>query len=182
MLATKHSHGRDSSFPVTVHHPNRKTHRTAGPAARLLRKDMLRAGVPETEESKGSRSAISGMQASWEGSFMSSNVRVAVASSQGRQIDLLFGNDGQLLIFEVGDDTIRFIETRDVPFCEQIPESWAGEEGSETMDAIGDCQFMVSRGICPQARELLAEHGIRPLEMACTLAAGLVAIRSMLAS
>lgn len=110
-------------------------------------------------------------------------LRVAIVSSQGRQIDLRFGGTDQLLIFDVRNDAIEFVESRDVPFW-----SRAAEESEEfdlvdlAVKAIRDCHVVVARDIGPCVQEQLDARGILLLEMACSLASGLVTVRGLLAA
>lgn len=109
-------------------------------------------------------------------------LRVAVASSQGSQIDLSFGVVDQFLIFDVGNDSVEFVESRSIPFHERIRQFLLdAEEVDPAVDAIDDCQLVVCNDAGATEQQLLS-RGIRPLEMACSLVSCLVRIRDQILS
>jgi nitrogen fixation protein NifB len=111
---------------------------------------------------------------------MPENLRVAVASSQGKSVDLHFGHADQFLVFDVAANRVEFIDTRHVRAVEDDLEGV--EDLDLAVESIGDCQVVLSMRAGPHAQERLLKHGIRSIEHAGTLIAGLTEVRSMLAA
>lgn len=112
--------------------------------------------------------------------FIRDVLRVAVGSSQGCQIDQEFDDVEQFLIFDVRNDAVEFVESRNIPFQERIRNFLHDAGFDPALDAVSDCQVVMTRETEDETREMLLSMGIRPLEVACTLVAGLVKVRGLL--
>lgn len=70
-------------------------------------------------------------------------MRVAVASSDGKEVNLHFGKAKNLYIYDIDDEDINFIEERFVDVSDEIKH-----QGSKVIDAVPDCEvvFVVQYG------------------------------------
>jgi predicted Fe-Mo cluster-binding NifX family protein len=96
---------------------------------------------------------------------VSEAIRIAVASSQGQQVDLHFGHADQFLIFDLLPGNVAYVGWR--------KKSFEGEESAEgvedldlVVDLLADCAAVVSMRAGPHARERLRHKGIACLEHA----------------
>ena len=108
---------------------------------------------------------------------MPEKLRVAVASSQGREVDLHFGHADQFLVFDILPHQVEFIDARKVPAEEDDMEGV--EDLDRVVELVSDCQYVVSRRAGPHAVERLSGRGIRSVEHVGSLVAGLQELRSL---
>src|SRR3972149_5983876 len=90
-------------------------------------------------------------------------VKVAVASADGKMVNLHFGKATQFLIFQVGQKGIEFVEKRENPFlCGCVTEAEeCGQSGipQDPMDqavlSLKDCAAVLCSRIGPECQERL---------------------------
>ena len=117
----------------------------------------------------------------WQGKSASAGAsfRVAVASSDGQQIDQAFTEVEALRIYQVDNDTLRLIETRPVAVPALLPES--GQDLPPVMDSgegsaaatrvvaamalVKDCDAVLCTRIGFGAWQQLEQASIRPLSV-----------------
>ncbi|MDR1335880.1 MAG: hypothetical protein LBK22_03510 [Tannerella sp.] len=94
--------------------------------------------------------------------------RIAIASSNGETVDLHFGQATSLLIYETGEDGVRFVDDRTV---ELIPgEAAHTEENMQRFaEALSDCSAVFVRRIGARSADFLHRNGIRTFEVDFTL-------------
>ncbi|MGB9838021.1 NifB/NifX family molybdenum-iron cluster-binding protein [Methanothermobacter sp.] len=66
-------------------------------------------------------------------------MRVAVASSNGEEVDLHFGRASKLLIYEYSDGKMEFVEERKVDIAEGDKHQWR-----KVLDSITDCDVIIA--------------------------------------
>jgi predicted Fe-Mo cluster-binding NifX family protein len=99
--------------------------------------------------------------------------RIAVTSSDGKNIDLHFGRAEFFRILEVIGESWNFLESRAV---EKPGEAGCGCHGhaaelaGRTAKIIHDCTYLLTAKIGPKPAELLRKHGITALEAPLDLA------------
>ncbi|MCL2114871.1 MAG: NifB/NifX family molybdenum-iron cluster-binding protein [Methanobrevibacter sp.] len=69
-------------------------------------------------------------------------MKIAIASSEGKNVDLHFGKARSLCIFDFDGENKKFIERRTVEFIQDQKHQWM-----KTLKAIEDCDVV----ICVQA-------------------------------
>ncbi|MDR2048403.1 MAG: hypothetical protein LBP69_03035 [Treponema sp.] len=99
--------------------------------------------------------------------------RIAVTSSDGKNIDLHFGRADFFHILEVNGESLNFLESRAV---EKTGETGGGchghadEQIKRVAGIIHDCAYLLTAKIGPKPAELLRKHGITALEAPADLA------------
>jgi len=112
---------------------------------------------------------------------MSTTLRVAVCSSDGRMVDEHFGTTVQFVILDVQPDSVRFVENRvNQPSCQTGGHN--GGKSALSVALISDCQvlFTVRAGAPVLAR--LAAQGIAVHQTATSIAEAIETFRNGLAS
>lgn len=109
---------------------------------------------------------------------MPDTTRVAVASSQGKSVDLHFGHADQFLVFDLQPNRVEFVDARRVRASEEDLEGV--EDLDLVVELLSDCQVVMSRRAGPHAIDRLSRRGIRSVEHSGSLADGLFEIRSSL--
>jgi nitrogen fixation protein NifB len=112
---------------------------------------------------------------------MSESIRVAIASSQGQQVDLHFGHADQFLIFDILPGNVAYVEWRKKSFeGEDCAEGV--EDLDQVVDLLADCAAVVSMRAGPHARERLRKKGIACLEHTGSLVSGISLARETLSA
>lgn len=65
-------------------------------------------------------------------------MRIAVASSNGKDVNLHFGKAKRLFIYDVDGENIKFVEERNVDISNEIKH-----QGSKVIEAVSDCQTVI---------------------------------------
>lgn len=89
-------------------------------------------------------------------------LRVAVTSTNGKDIDLHFGDAKSFLIFEVKDGSSEFLEIRektDLPI-ENHTDRWI-----ESLEILKDCKAVICSKIGKEPSIELRKSGIRPIQL-----------------
>ena len=87
--------------------------------------------------------------------------RVAVATSDGREVDSGFGNAGVYRIYATDGSTCRFLEERKVPESGGVSGESHKKHIEEVVDLIKDCGTVIVREIGPLPTKVLSSIGIR---------------------
>ncbi|MDR3267573.1 MAG: hypothetical protein LBT83_00700 [Tannerella sp.] len=90
--------------------------------------------------------------------------RIAIASSDGESVNLHFGQAANLLIYEIGDDGVAFIEDREVRL---ITGQAAHTEDNLNIFAalLKDCSAIFVRRIGAQSKKHLITKNIKCFEV-----------------
>jgi predicted Fe-Mo cluster-binding NifX family protein len=103
--------------------------------------------------------------------------RIAVTSSDGKNIDLHFGRAEFFHILEADGERWNFLELRAIEkTIEETGEAGCGchgradEQIKRTAGIIDDCAYLLTAKIGPKPAELLRKHGITALEAPADLA------------
>ena len=92
--------------------------------------------------------------------------RIAVASTDGKVINIHFGRADKFLVFEVEDSTYHFIELRSSnPPCFDFQHEQSVMDAA--VDILSDCEAVFALRIGPGAARALIMRGIRPFEAGC---------------
>lgn len=94
--------------------------------------------------------------------------RIAIASSDGESVNQHFGQARSLLIYEISDAGVKFIEDREIKL---IPDEAAHTERNMNIfaEALSDCSAVFVRRIGAQSAKFLHERNIRTFEVDFTL-------------
>ncbi|MDR1524935.1 MAG: hypothetical protein LBS79_06735 [Tannerella sp.] len=94
--------------------------------------------------------------------------RIAIASSNGETVNQHFGQATSLLVYEIGEDGVRFVGDRTV---ELIPGEAAHTEGNmqRFAEALHDCSAIFVRRIGARSAGYLHRLHIRTFEVDFTL-------------
>ncbi len=94
--------------------------------------------------------------------------RIAIASSDGEQVDLHFGQAPSFLIYEIRADGVEFIEDRPVILH---PEEEAHSEKNlhNRMELLHDCAAVFVLKIGMRSARFLYAHGIKSFEVTYAL-------------
>jgi len=86
--------------------------------------------------------------------------KVAVASSDGKVINRHFGHAEQFLVFELGEEEFRFLESRDnLPPC--LFQEHDEELFDRTVALLSDCRVVLASRIGPGAAAALEARGVK---------------------
>lgn len=101
--------------------------------------------------------------------------RIAVATKHGRLVDQHFGHAKELLIYQGNEDKFQLIEKRSVAqYCTGAEECEPEESVKEkTINAIKDCDAVISLRIGYAAKQNLAQNNIVSVEYYDTVENGL---------
>lgn len=92
--------------------------------------------------------------------------RIAVASTDGKVINVHFGRADKFLVFEVEDSTFKFIELRSSnPPCSDFQHEQSAMDAA--VGIFSDCEAVFALRIGPGAARALILKGIRPFEAGC---------------
>lgn len=95
----------------------------------------------------------------------SSTVRIALTTRGEAKVNLHFGHAKEFLVFDVTEDSIKFIGVRKVQsYCIGIANCGTnkGPILSETAEILKDCKILLSSGIGERPRRYLTKRGIVP--------------------
>ncbi|MDR1721711.1 MAG: nitrogen fixation protein [Methanobrevibacter sp.] len=91
-------------------------------------------------------------------------MKIAVASTDGKEIDLHFGDANQFFIFDLNSDENKFEEIRkkaDIPLQEHT-ERWRA-----SIDLIEDCKAVLVSKIGKEPQIELRKLGIKAIKLDC---------------
>ena len=88
-------------------------------------------------------------------------MRIAVASSDGKNVDLHFSACVHFLIFEVQDRNVEFFELRKKP---AITIKEHSDRWKSACDLLEDCDMILCAKIGPEPRSNIEKKGVRVLE------------------
>jgi predicted Fe-Mo cluster-binding NifX family protein len=97
-------------------------------------------------------------------------LKIAVASTDGKVIDLHFGDANRFLIFEIEDGEGNFQEMREktpLPLKEHT-ERWIA-----SIDLINDCKAVLCSKIGKEPTIELRKLGIKPIQLDCEVKKGI---------
>lgn len=89
-------------------------------------------------------------------------MKVAVASTNGKNIDLHFADANRFLIFDVENGSSNFLEIRektDLPL-ENHTDRWI-----ESLEILKDCRAVLCKKIGKEPSAELRKSGIRPIQL-----------------
>jgi nitrogen fixation protein NifB len=99
--------------------------------------------------------------------------RIAVATGDGRLVDRHFGHTPEFAIYRGDGDVFQLVEKRQVARYCSGKEDCGEEERHNTVNALQDCDVVLSLRIGYQAREKLLKNGVLSFEMYDTVENGL---------
>jgi predicted Fe-Mo cluster-binding NifX family protein len=90
--------------------------------------------------------------------------RIAIASNDGESVNQHFGQAKNLLIYEIDDNGVSFIEDREIT---TIPDEAAHTDRNMNIfaEALNDCSAVFVRRIGAQSAKYLHAHNIRTFEV-----------------
>ncbi len=91
-------------------------------------------------------------------------MKIAVASTNGKLVDLHFADANQFLVYEIQDKEGKFKEMRektDLPL-DNHTERWIA-----SIDLINDCKAVLCSKIGKEPKIELRKLGIKPIELDC---------------
>ncbi len=91
-------------------------------------------------------------------------MKIAVASTDGKVIDLHFGDADQFLIFKIEDGEGKFHEMR---VKTPIPVNNHQERWIASLDLINDCKAVLCSKIGEEPTIELRKMGIKPIQLDC---------------
>jgi predicted Fe-Mo cluster-binding NifX family protein len=90
--------------------------------------------------------------------------KIAIASNNGESVNQHFGQADNFLIYEIGDEEVRFMEDRKVyRDCEE--ESHSEENLEKVILLLKDCSAVFVLKIGMKSSRYLYEHGIKTFEV-----------------
>lgn len=106
---------------------------------------------------------------------VSKPIKIAVASKYGKLVDLHFGHATEFRIYQGDNDKFELLETRQVDkYCAGMEECDAEEDRREVIvDALKDCNAVLTMRIGHSAKERLRKKGIRSIEFCDSVENGL---------
>lgn len=99
--------------------------------------------------------------------------RIAVATNDGRLVDRHFGHTPEFAIYGGDGEVFQLVEKRQVARYCSGNEKCEEEERQSTVNALQDCDVVLSLRIGYQARERLLKNGVLSFEMYDTVENGL---------
>lgn len=88
-------------------------------------------------------------------------MKIAVASNNGKTVNLHFGDASCCLIFEVDGNQVNFVELREKPIK---PIKDHSDRWMQSLELVGDCQVVLCSRIGPEPKEALKNKGIEAIE------------------
>lgn len=98
---------------------------------------------------------------------MGEKIRIAVASSDGKTVNMHFGDASHFLIFEVEGIHVNFIELREK---EKKPIQEHSDRWMQSLNIIKDCKVILCSRMGQEPASMLEEEGIIPLQCSGTIA------------
>ncbi len=91
-------------------------------------------------------------------------MKIAVASTDGKLVDLHFGDANRFLIYNIEGDDAKFHEIREkIP----MPLNNHQERWVASIDLINDCKAVLCNKIGNEPTIELRKLGIKPIELEC---------------
>ncbi|OPY24500.1 MAG: Dinitrogenase iron-molybdenum cofactor [Methanobacterium sp. PtaU1.Bin242] len=91
-------------------------------------------------------------------------MKIAVASTEGKIIDLHFGDANQFLIFKLEDGEGKFQEIREKTL---MPLNEHTERWIASIELINDCKAVICNKIGKEPTIELRKIGIKPIQLDC---------------
>ncbi len=91
-------------------------------------------------------------------------MKIAVASTNGKMVDLHFADTDKFLVYEVDDQDGKFKEVRKKT---NLPLENHGERWIASLDLINDCKAVLCSKIGKEPTIELRKMGIKPIELNC---------------
>lgn len=91
-------------------------------------------------------------------------MKIAVASTDGKLVDLHFGDANRFLIYNIEEDEGKFHEIREKT---PIPLNNHQERWVASIDLINDCKAVLCNKIGNEPTIELRKLGIKPIELNC---------------
>lgn len=91
-------------------------------------------------------------------------MKIAVASTNGKNVDLHFGDANRFLIYKIIDGEGKFHEIRERT---EIPLKSHGERWIASMDIVEDCKAVLCSKIGKKPMVELRKLGIKPIQLDC---------------
>ena len=91
-------------------------------------------------------------------------MKIAVASTNGKNVDLHFGDANRFLIYEINDGEGKFQEIREKT---EIPINNHQERWVASIDIIEDCKAVLCSKIGKEPMIELRKLGIKPIQLDC---------------
>jgi len=90
---------------------------------------------------------------------VSTDVRVAVATSDGKNVDRGFGNASRFDVYSVSKNSVKFIRTVGIDTTRPVVGDSHKEHINDIADLLGDCNTIVVKEIGDMPLKLLKERG-----------------------
>lgn len=97
---------------------------------------------------------------------MGENIRIAVASSDGKTVNMHFGDASHFLIFEVEGNQVNFVELMEK---EKKPLQEHSDRWMQSLDIITDCKAILCSRMGQEPASKLEEEGISPAQFSGTI-------------
>ncbi len=97
---------------------------------------------------------------------MVENIRIAIASSDGKNVDLHFGDASHFFIFEVEGNQVNFVELREK---EKKPLQEHSDRWMQSLEIIKDCKAILCSKMGQEPAYKLKEVGITPVQFTGTI-------------
>jgi predicted Fe-Mo cluster-binding NifX family protein len=91
-------------------------------------------------------------------------MKIAVASTDGKLVDLHFGDANKFLIFEIEDGEGKFHEIREKT---DLPLNNHTDRWVASIDLINDCKAVICNKIGNEPTIELRKIGIKPIKLDC---------------
>lgn len=88
-------------------------------------------------------------------------MKIAVASNNGKTVNLHFGDASHVLIFELSGNQVNFVELREKP---RKPLKDHSDRWMQSLEIVSDCQVVLCSRIGPEPKEALQNKGIEVIE------------------
>lgn len=88
-------------------------------------------------------------------------MKIAVASNNGKTVNLHFGDASHALIFEVSGNQVNFVELREKP---RKPLKDHSDRWMQSLELVSDCHVVLCSKIGPEPKEALQNKGIESIE------------------
>lgn len=88
-------------------------------------------------------------------------MKIAVASNNGKTVNLHFGDASCVLIFEIDGNQVNFVELREKP---RKPIKDHSDRWRHSLELVNDCKAVLCSKIGPEPKETLQNEGIESIE------------------
>ncbi len=93
-------------------------------------------------------------------------MKIAVSSTDGKLVDLHFGDANHFLIFKIEEGEGKFHEIREKT---AMPLNNHQERWIASLDLINDCKVVISSKIGKKPTRELRKLGIKPIQLDCNV-------------